>query len=497
MKRYNAFTLIELLGVLILLAVIALITYPIIDKVLSNAKNEAYERQKDSIIEASRLYVTTNGNYSTSQTQLSFQTLIDAGFLKEGEILDPRDSSKEMPGCVIYSWSEDKNQYMFEYSEDCTIGTPGECFAYQDITLVDSFDINYDACVTYMTSLDLGFTTEEIDLYCKGVSAYGDTMQDAINDGYLDINELTSNNVITNVVETTGIEITGYDNTCGGIDVLLPKSINGKDILSIGREAFGEVYIEPMYNDSNINSYIIGNFGFNYYINSIDMSNAVKLQKISDSAFSQNLLTNVSIPNSVTIIGEGAFAANQLTSVTIPNSVIEIGRNAFAYNQLTSVTIPNSVTEIGSDAFLYNQLTSVTIPDSITTIGDSSFKKNQLTNVSIPDSVTTIGYSAFSNNQLTSVTIPNSVTTIGYSAFERNQLTSVTIGNSVTEIGRNAFYKYKSTYFNSNSNLTTITNQTGKVFDWGKIVNGGYSATEYNFEIGTVVNEFGNVEITK
>ena len=124
MKK-KGFTLIELLGVLILLAVIALITFPIIDKILSNAKNEAYERQKDSIIEAARLYVTTNGNYSTRQTQLSFQTLIDSGYLKEGEILDPRDSSKEMPGCVLYNWSESKNQYLFEYSEDCAIGTPG------------------------------------------------------------------------------------------------------------------------------------------------------------------------------------------------------------------------------------------------------------------------------------------------------------------------------------------------------------------------------------
>ena len=114
------FTLIELLGVLILLAVVALITFPIIDKVLSNAKNEAYERQKDSIIEAARMYITTNGDYSTSQRQLSFKTLIDAGFLKEGEILDPRDSSKEMPGCVLYSWSEDKNQYLFEYDEECS-----------------------------------------------------------------------------------------------------------------------------------------------------------------------------------------------------------------------------------------------------------------------------------------------------------------------------------------------------------------------------------------
>ena len=117
MKK-NAFTLIELLGVLLLLAIIALITFPIIDK-----KEEAYNRQKDNIIEAARLYVTENGNYDTNQKQLSFQTLIDAGFLKDGDILDPRDSSKTMLGCILYNWSNSKNQYIYEYSEECSLST--------------------------------------------------------------------------------------------------------------------------------------------------------------------------------------------------------------------------------------------------------------------------------------------------------------------------------------------------------------------------------------
>ena len=122
MKK-NAFTLIELLGVLLLLAIIALITFPIIDKTLTSAKEEAYNRQKDNIIEAARLYVTENGNYDTNQKQLSFQTLIDAGFLKSGDILDPRDSNKKMPGCILYNWSNSKNQYIYEYSEECSLST--------------------------------------------------------------------------------------------------------------------------------------------------------------------------------------------------------------------------------------------------------------------------------------------------------------------------------------------------------------------------------------
>ena len=64
-------------------------------------------------------------------------------------------------------------------------------------------------------------------------------------------------------------------------------------------------------------------------------------------------MTSITIPNSVTSIGEEAFdGCSSLTSITIPNSVTSIGEEAFyCCSSLTSVTIPNSVTEIYSGAF--------------------------------------------------------------------------------------------------------------------------------------------------
>ena len=190
--------------------------------------------------------------------------------------------------------------------------------------------------------------------------------------------------------------------------------------------------------------------------------------------------TSVTIPNSVTSIGYGAFtycsgltsidvasenthyssidgvlynyAQDTLiqcpgakTSVTIPNSVTSIGDYAFAYcGGLTSVTIPNNVTSIGEGAFAYcGGLTSATIPNSVSYIGNWAFSScSGLTSVTIPNSVTSIGRDAFSYcSGLTSVTIPNSVTSIGESAFFGcSGLTSVTIPNSVTSIGVFAFF---------------------------------------------------------
>ena len=148
-------------------------------------------------------------------------------------------------------------------------------------------------------------------------------------------------------------------------------------------------------------------------------------------AFAPAGLTEYTIPDSVTTIGEYAFyGCSSLTSVTIGDSVTSIGEYAFHYcSSLTSVTIGDSVITIGLTAFGYcKKLTSVTIGNSVTTIGGHAFECcDSLTSVTIPDSVTTIGYCAFQAcTSLTSITIPDSVTSIGAYAFQTcTNLTSV------------------------------------------------------------------------
>jgi hypothetical protein len=139
-----------------------------------------------------------------------------------------------------------------------------------------------------------------------------------------------------------------------------------------------------------------------------------------------------------------AYPAGKSDVFTIPDSVTSIGNYAF-YDciDLTSITIPDSVTSIGRYAFYrcYN-LTSVTWGSSVTSIGEYAFQAcHGLNSVTIPDSVIIIGHGAFFGCRgLTSVTIPDSVTSIEQHAFAKcDGLTSVTIPDSVTSIGPYAF----------------------------------------------------------
>jgi hypothetical protein len=200
--------------------------------------------------------------------------------------------------------------------------------------------------------------------------------------------------------------------------------------------------------------YPAGNAGTAYTIPS-------NVTSIRDYAFQGCAsLTNVTIGNSVTNIGEWAFSDTRLTSITIGTNVISIGDYAFDQCYLlASVTIPDSVTSIGEAAFAHcSSLTSVTIGNGATSIGDATFANCfGLTSVTMGTNVSNIGDFAFEYcTNLTSITIPDSATSIGEGAFDQcTRLASVTIGDGVTSIGGQAFW-----YCRSLTNVTIGTNVT-------------------------------------
>ena len=217
-------------------------------------------------------------------------------------------------------------------------------------------------------------------------------------------------------------------------EIYIPERIGKIAVTAIAREAF----CPPLHNNKVLSD-VLEN------LTAVTIPKSVT--SIGDKAFCRcENLKSVTIAEGVTTIGDEAFSeCTNLQSITLPNSVTSIGWLAFSEcTNLQSITIPDSVTNIGQSAFSScENLQSITIPNSVTTIDERTFWGcKKLQSITIPDSVTRISDWAFKGcESLTSINIPGSVTSIDNSAFEGcNSLTSITIPASVKKIGVDAFW---------------------------------------------------------
>ena len=115
----KGFTLVELLGVLIVLGLIALVTVPIASTAVKDSKNKLYNSQVERIIEASKKYVLENIDNTEIISKdlynyVSLETLKTGGYLENRDIKDPR-TKQVMDGCVTISYSS--NKFNYEYSD--------------------------------------------------------------------------------------------------------------------------------------------------------------------------------------------------------------------------------------------------------------------------------------------------------------------------------------------------------------------------------------------
>lgn len=154
--------------------------------------------------------------------------------------------------------------------------------------------------------------------------------------------------------------------------------------------------------------------------------------KIRNYAFRDACFSPITIPSSVTEIGDYAFAGNNcLEEIAIPSTVQTIRGYAFNNCQnLTSATFENSaITNFGTRMFRdCSALTEVKLPDALTALPDETFANcYSLTEVTIPSGVTKIGVFCFAACwSLSTITIPSTVTSIGeYCFFFTSGLTSI------------------------------------------------------------------------
>ena len=162
----------------------------------------------------------------------------------------------------------------------------------------------------------------------------------------------------------------------------------GNGVTTIGAEAF-EFFLFPPNTSLNLNNVTdIGAWcfasGYGVPSNIVSVNFGSNLSSLGDHAFqsvngqSSSSLQSVTFDPGcplATIPAWGFYGCTTLQNITIPDSVTIIGSSAFYYCiGLQSITIPDSVTSIGSIAFgSCEGLTSVTIGSGITSIGVQAF----------------------------------------------------------------------------------------------------------------------------
>lgn len=160
------------------------------------------------------------------------------------------------------------------------------------------------------------------------------------------------------------------------------------------------------------------------------------LKTINNGAFYESSLTELIIPECVSIIGDSIlFNSKKLTKLVIPGTVEKVGRwiiqvtskdsldNVYFEEGIPDVTLilDEGIKELAPSAFWGSAIKEVTIPSSVTVIPDWCFSNSRLEKITFHDGITRIGAWAFENCKLqfedNKLIVPKSVKVIGPFAF--------------------------------------------------------------------------------
>ena len=272
-----------------------------------------------------------------------------------------------------------------------------------------------------------------------------------------------------------------------------------------------EETMERLYNNQLRYTYLNGTIIISEFLNNSavveipEQINGMDVVAIDANSFGGcDALTTVTIPATVTHIGNGAFygtvnlhtvyfnavnladfeqinqvffdAGKDAGGITlhVGQTVSRIAANMFYPNtsaanapKLANVVFEasSSCIEIGANAFRNAaQLVNVNLPASLTSIGEAAFyNASKLTTAYLAIGITTIeNYTFYNCRALTMVSIHSGVTAIGeYAFYGCDGLTNVSIGSSVSSIGKYAFYNCsKLTYVSIPSGVSEIAEYT-------------------------------------
>lgn len=465
-KRKKGFTIVELLGVFILLGVIAVIITPSILNLREDAEKDAFEQSVNALIRAAQVYHANN----------DFINFPANGISPTDPNLELKNNDEFQSGVVklindeyFYAYNVSNGKYCVNgvrndlsvEEGDCP-DTPSRCFNFDEETgtIIDFYDekvgcdipnpiipeeIN-DVPVTKIGDFAFGkgiyMCEKEVEIYdWEDLSVDYEWYEDYV---VFDLPEQ---------MEQAKIEL------------------NNKMISKYGNREWDYVY-EECY----ITNYMP--IGYETYDGTWDDGQKyhevyIEYGDYIDKTTYPNRLTGVTLPKTIKTIGNGGFENNDLSYVNFDEleNLEHIGEWTFANNKIKSVDLSemSKLSKLDYSAFNKNHITSVNFEnlDSLEYIENNTFSNNQLRSVEITDleNLEYIDTGAFANNSISSLTIDNLPKLYYLAGFNNNLITSFEFDHlkSLETIGSSCFYKNKLTHV-SVANLPLLKIIQGAAF---------------------------------
>ena len=401
----KGFTLIELLAVIVILAIIALISTPIISNIIENSKKSSFLVLVNGILEAAEYdSLEKDNDYYFPESGLNFK----GEDLKGGYISIKNGKSLVLVYNDNYCVTKGFDNTNLSISEISS----SECEKYMDKEKAFTFDSKTGTITGYDENYGLDvvipYSINGVPVKKIGDSAF-------ISD---------YNKEIVRVIDrTTGTcsKLAELDNYC---------FYDYTYEYAIANNIKYDQYIRYTFtNDTKKVCYALDG---NYVIVGND-----EIKSINDGYYACQFGAN---------IGTGNIASLDLSQA---NQLEEIGALSFFKNKLDNVKWNSNIKIIGNTAFAYNNIPEINLSNSkLEVISSEAFAQNKLKNLDL---------SGNSNLKI-----------IQSSAFVFNDLVTINLGTSKDlKIEGNTFIKNKE--YNSNPNLTSIINGTSNSYNWSEI----------------------------
>lgn len=118
----KGFSLIELLAVIVVLGIVAAITYPAITDLTKKGEERAYQQQIDNLEDIARKWTSTHLDKVGYDTiyYLTLDELSQDDLIKSKDILNPK-TEEPMLGCIEIKWDNAYSQHIVTYLERCPV----------------------------------------------------------------------------------------------------------------------------------------------------------------------------------------------------------------------------------------------------------------------------------------------------------------------------------------------------------------------------------------